>query len=141
METRKVVQFKGTSYISIPKEICKALDIRAGEHLKISYIMGMGIFITQMSGADKIPVLPRSIEGLQKSADSICSQTEKKLKNISDTSIKDYFTGMMQQLSRLGIFELKNRVDRMERLAVESKIEKGKLTLIREHKKSAQLKS
>jgi len=141
METRKVIQFKGTSYISIPKDICEALGIKAGERLKVSYVTGMGIFITQMKGADKIPILPGSTEGMKKSAAAICSQTEMKLKTIAEESIKDYFTSMVQQISRLGIFELQKKVDRLERLSVESNIEKGKLTLVREHKKSTQSKS
>ena len=135
METRKVVQIKGTSYISIPKDICEALGIMAGERLKISYVTGQGIFITQMSGADKIPIVPRGLGEFKKSLDDICSQAEKKLKNIADDSIKDYFTSMIQQLSRLGIFELQKRVDRMEKMEGEFKSEKGKLTLIKKSKK------
>ena len=135
MDFRKVVSMSGTFYVSIPSEVCKALDIKAGEKLKVSYVTGQGIFITQAKGADKIPIDPRSLEGLKKAADFILSQTEKKLKELESKSITDYFTSMIEHISRLGIFELKKRVDRLDRLAVESNIEKGKLTLVREHKK------
>lgn len=137
METRKVIANKTGFYINIPIDICKALDIKGGDRLKVSYVTGTGIFITQLSGADKIPTLPRSIEGLKKSADSICSQTETKLKEIASHSITNYFTSMIQQISRLGIFELQKKVDRLERLSIESNIVKGKLILVRQHKKSS----
>jgi hypothetical protein len=135
METRRVIANKTGFYINIPIDICKALDINGGDRLKVSYVTGTGIFITQLSGADKIPTEPRSPEGLKKIADSIYSQTEIKLRNLASKSITDYFTSMIQQISRLGIFELQKKVDRLERLSVESNIVKGKLVLIREHKK------
>lgn len=137
MDFRKVIQIRGTSYISIPKEICKALEIRAGERLKVSYVTGTGIFITQLRGADKIPIEPRSLEGLKKAADFILSQTEKKLKSLEAHSISNYYTSMIQQISRLGIFELQRKVDRLEKLSVESNIVKGKLVLVRQHKKGS----
>jgi len=137
MDFRSVVSMGGTYYISIPRNICNALEIKRGERLKVSYVTGTGIFITQEKGADKIPVSPKSIEGLKKSADFVYSQIEKKLKELESKSISDYFTSMIRQLSRLGIFEVERRVNRLERLAVESNIQKGKLTLVREHKKRA----
>ena len=137
MDTRRVIRNKTGFYINIPLDICRALEIKKGEHLKVSYVTGVGIFITQLSGADKIPISPKSIEGLKKSADFIVSQTETRLKQIEANSITSYYTSMIEHISRLGIFELKKRVDRMERLAVESNIEKGRLTLVREHKRKS----
>jgi hypothetical protein len=98
-------------------------------------VTGTGIFITQPDGADKIPTEPRSPEGLKKIANSIYSQTETKLKNLAHKSITDYFTLMIQQLSRMGIFELQRKVDRLEKLSIESNIVKGKLILVRQHNK------
>jgi AbrB family looped-hinge helix DNA binding protein len=135
MQTRKIIQMRGSQYINIPKEIAEALETKPGDRLKVSYVTGTGIFITQLRGADKIPTDPGSIEGLKKAADSIYSQTEIKLRNLASKSITDYFTSIIQQISRLGIFELQKKVDRLERLSVESNIVKGKLVLIREHKK------
>ena len=137
MDFRKVIQIRGTSYISIPVEICKALEIRAGERLKVSYVTGTGIFITQLQGADKIPIEPKSIDGLKKSTDFIYSQLEKKLKNLESTSISNYHTAMIKEISRLGIFELKMKVDRLEKRAIEVNKVKGKLVLIRQRKKSS----
>ena len=137
MEFRKVIQIKGTRYISIPIDVCKALDIRVGERLKVSYVTGVGIFISQSRGSDKIPVEPKSIEGLKKAADLICSQTETKLKNIASNSITNYFTSMIEKLSRLGIFEMQKRVDRLEKRNEENTWGKGKLTLLRQRKRSS----
>ena len=136
MDFRKVISIRGTSYVSIPKDICKALEIKAGERLKVSYVTGTGIFITQLVGADKIPTDPRSPEGLKKIADSIYSQTETKLKDLASHSITNYFTSIIQQLSRLGIFEIQKRVDRLEKRSIEVNKVKGQLVLIRQHKKS-----
>jgi len=135
MDTRRAIKNKGGLYVNIPLDIVRALEIKPGERLKVSYVSGMGIFITQLKGADKIPTLPRSVEGLQKAADFIVSQTENRLKQIEANSISSYYTSMIEKLSRLGIFEMEKRVRRLERLSVESNLEKGKLILIREHKK------
>jgi hypothetical protein len=135
MDTRRVIRNKTGFYINIPLDICKALEIKKGEHLKVSYVTGVGIFITQLSGADKVPISPKSVEGLKKAADFIVSHTEARLKQIESNSITSYYTSMIEKLSRMGIFELQRKVDRLERLAVESNIEKGRLTLIREHKR------
>ena len=135
MDTRRVIANKTGFYINIPIDICKALEINGGDRLKVSYVTGTGIFITQLSGADKIPTEPRSPEGLKKIADSIYSQTETKLKSLAHKSITDYFTLMIQQLSRMGIFELQRKVDRLEKLSIESNIVKGKLILVRQHNK------
>ena len=137
MDFRKVIKIKGTHYISIPLEVCKALEIRAGERLKVSYVTGIGIFITQARGADKIPVEPKSIEGLKKAADLICFQTETKLKNIASNSITNYFTSMIEKLSRLGIFEMQKRVDRLEKMWLPLGDVKERLRLVRPRKKSS----
>lgn len=136
MDFRKVIQIRGTSYISIPKEICKALEIRTGERLKVSYVTGTGIFITQLKGADKIPIEPGSIDGLKKAAELIYSRLESKLKVLEDRSISDYHTAMVKEISRLGIFELKQKVDRLEKQSIKVEKVKGQLVLMRQHKKS-----
>ena len=137
MDFRKVIQIRGTSYISIPREICKALEIKAGDRLKVSYVTGTGIFITQLSGADKIPTDPRSIENLKRAADFIVSRAEKKLKSFELDSISRYCTSIVEQISRLGIFELQKKVDRLEKRAIEVNKVKGQLVMIRQHKKAS----
>ena len=135
MDTRRAIKNKDGIYVNIPIDIVRALEIKPRERLKVSYVSGMGVFITQQRGADRVPTLPRSIEGLQKAADSICSQTETKLKEIASTSIKNYFTSMIEQFSRLGIFELQKRVERMEKREQDNIWGKGNLALIRERKR------
>jgi hypothetical protein len=137
MDFRRVVKIKNSYYINIPRVVCEALEIRAGERLKVGYLPGSGMFITQERGADKIPVNPKSVEGIQRAADSIYSEVARKLKLLEDLSISNYHTAMIKEISRLGIFELQRKVDRLEKRAVESSRGKGKLTLIRERKKSA----
>jgi hypothetical protein len=135
MDLRKVIHIRGTHYISIPLEIVKSLEIKPGEKLKVAYVPGSGIFITQLKAADKAPLEVKSIEVLKKAADSVYSQLEKRLKELETKSIENYFTLMIQQLSRLGIFELEKRVSRMEKRSVEMEKVKGELVLIRQHKK------
>jgi len=136
METRRAIKNKTGFYVNIPMDICKALEIKKGERLKVSYVTGVGIFITQLVGPDKAPIVPGSIEGLKKAADSICLQTETKLKNIASTSITNYFTSMIQQISRLGIFELQRKVDRLEKMWLPLGDLKSKLSLVRQRKRS-----
>ena len=135
MDFRKVIQIKGTRYISIPIDVCKALDIRVGERLKVSYVTGIGIFITQARGADKIPIKPKSVEGLQKAADFILSQAEMKLKKMEADSISSYYTSMIKEISRLGIFELQRKVDGLVKKAEQSEKGKGKLVLFCDRKR------
>ena len=136
MDFRKVIKIKGGYYINIPLEIAKALDIGAGERLRVSYVTGQGIFITQLTGSDKIPIVPRSPEALQKNIDFMYSLVEKKLKNLESQAISNYHDSMIKEISRLGIFELQKRVDGLEKRVVESNKEKGKLIQLRQHKKS-----
>jgi bifunctional DNA-binding transcriptional regulator/antitoxin component of YhaV-PrlF toxin-antitoxin module len=136
VETRRAIKNKTGIYVNIPSEICKALEIKVGDRLKVSYVTGTGIFITQMVGSDKPPTVPGSIEGLKKAADFVCAQAEKKLRAFEHNSISRYCTAIVEQISRLGIFELQKRVDRMEKRTIEVNKIKGQLVLIRQHKKS-----
>lgn len=136
MDTRKVIKIRGSHYIGIPLEIAEALEIRAGDRLKVSYVTGTGIFITQPKGADKPPTDPRSVEGLKKAANFIYSQLERKLKFLESKSISDYHTSMIKEISRLGIFELQRKVDRLEKRSVEVNKTKGQLVMIRQHNKA-----
>jgi len=136
MDIRRVVKIKNSFYVNIPLEICDALEIRPGERLRVGYLAGSGIFITQEKGADKIPINPKSVEGIQKAADFIYSQLTRKLKLLEENSISNYHTAIMKEISRLGIFELQRKVDRLEKRSVEVNKVKGQLVLIRQHKKS-----
>lgn len=136
METRRAIKNKTGIYVNIPSEICKALDIRAGERLKVSYVTGQGIFITQLTGSDKIPIAPRSPEALQKNIDFMYSRVEKNLKNLESQAISNYHTSMIKEISRLGIFELQRKVDRLEKRVEESNKGKVKLSLVRQRKRS-----
>jgi len=136
VETRKAIKNKTGIYVNIPSNICKALDIRAGERLKVSYVTGTGIFITQLRGADKIPIEPRSPEGLQKNIDFMYSRVEKNLKNLESQAISNYHTSMIKEISRVGIFELQRKVDRLEKRVEESNKGKVKLSLVRQRKKN-----
>lgn len=137
MDFRKVIKIKGGYYINIPLEIAKALDIMAGERLKVSYVTGQGIFITQLTGSDKVPTVPRSPEVLQKNIDFMYSRVEKNLKNLESQTILNYHNSMIKEISRLGIFELQRKVDLLEKRAIEVNKVKGQLVLIRQHKKSS----
>jgi len=137
METRKAIKNKTGIYVNIPSNICKALEIKVGERLRVSYVTGLGIFITQLVGSDKAPIVPGSVEALKKAADFVCAQAEKKLKAFELNSISRYCTAIVEQISRLGIFELQKRVDRMEKRTIEVNKVKGQLVLIRQHKKGS----
>jgi len=136
MDLRRVVKIKNSFYVNIPRDICEALEIRPGEQLKIGYLAGSGIFITQEKGADKIPVNTKSVDAIQKAADFIYSQLTRKLKLLEESSISNYHTAMIKEISRLGIFELQRKVDRLEKRSIEVNKIKGQLVLIRQHKKS-----
>jgi bifunctional DNA-binding transcriptional regulator/antitoxin component of YhaV-PrlF toxin-antitoxin module len=136
MDLRRVIKIKGSYYVNIPLEICDALEIKPGDRLKIGYLAGSGIFITQLKGADKIPISSKSVEEIQKAADFIYFQLARKLKLLEENSISNYHTAMIKEISRLGIFELQRKVDRLEKRSVEVNKVKGQLVLIRQHKKS-----
>lgn len=127
MEFRKVVKIKGGYYVCIPLAIAEALELKKGERLRVSYVTGAGIFITQERGADRVPIEPRSIEGVKKSVDFLISETDVKLKKMVSDASSRFFTSMLEQLSRFGIFTLQQKVDFLEKLVGVSKKERGKL--------------
>jgi len=138
MELRTVISIRGTRYVSIPKDICKALEIKPGEKLKVSYVTGTGIFLTQVRGADRAPMEPGSVEGLKKAIDVMLSEAAKKLKSLESNLVSNYCTSMIQQVTRLGIFELQRKVDLLIEKDAKRCSEKGALTLVRERKKGHQ---
>jgi len=137
MDLRRVVKIKNSFYVNIPREICEALEIRPGDRLKVGYLAGSGIFITQEKGADKIPVNTKSVDAIQKAADFIYSQLARKLKLLEESSISNYHTAMIKEISRLGIFDLQRKVDQLEKRSLDVKKERGGLVLIRQQKKSS----
>lgn len=125
---------KSSLYVNIPRQIAEALGMQAGERLRVGYVTGSGIFITQVQGADKIPINTKSVDGLQKAADFIYSDVARKLKLLESTAIANYHAGMIKEISRLGIFDLQKEVDRLEKQLADPTKEKGKLTLVRRRK-------
>ena len=136
MRTRKIVQIRGSHYVNIPKDVCEALDTEKGERVNVGYAPGVGIVITQAKGADRIPIKGRTMEDLQKEADFIYSAATKKLKKMTDIRVENFHALMMKEFAKLGIFELKGRVDGLEKEAEKRKMGRGKLSLVRQRKKS-----
>lgn len=134
MDFRRVVKIKKSLYVNIPRQIADALGMQAGERLKVAYVAGSGIFITQVQGADKIPINPKNVDGLQKAADFIYSDVARKLTLLESAAVANYHASMIKEISRLGIFELQKKVDGLEKQVVGRTKEKGKLTLVRRRK-------
>ena len=135
MRTRKVIEVRNSQYINIPREIREALDIKKGERLSIGYAPGVGIVITQLKGADRIPARSKVIEELQKEADYVYSSVIKKLRKARDSQVGDFHTLMMREFVKLGVFDLKSRVDGLEKEAEKRKVGRGNLALVDRRKK------
>lgn len=138
MYSRKVIKIEDSYYINIPSEIRKALGIQKGEDMKIGYLTGSGIFITQAQGADKIPVNPESVDRLQRAADAIRWQLERKAKDLGDKFISDLMNRLIPTIATSGIFDLKARVDKLETKAEVSGRGRGRLVLVHKKKRSTE---
>ena len=136
MDFRKVIKIKNSYYINIPHDVYEAMEVQAGERLKISHAEDSGTIIIQKHGAGEISLKPKNIEELKRAADFIYSRAAKKLKLLEERSISDYHTAMFKEISKLGIFELQRKVDGLEKRVGENKKGRGKLTLIHLQKKS-----
>lgn len=133
MDSRKVVKIEESYYINIPLDVAQAMEIIKGDRLKISYIPGCGIFITQARGADKIPVNLESVDRLQRAADAMRCQLERKARELGDNFISNLWAKLIPGIAASGIFDLKARVEKLEIKNEVSDQRRGKLVLL--HKK------
>lgn len=136
MRTRKVVEIRGSQYINIPKDVCEALGTEKGERVNVGYAPGVGIVVTQLKGADKIPIRGRSVEDFQKEVDFICKKAARELKKKVEIRVENFHDLMMKEFVKLGIFDLKGRVAGLEKEAEKIKMGRGKLSLVRQRKRS-----
>jgi len=130
MRTRKVVQIRGSQYINIPKEVCEALDIEKGERVNISYAPGVGIVVTQLKGVDRVPVKGPSVEDFQREVDFICKKAARELKKKVEVRVENFHALMMREFVKLGVFDLKKRVDGLEKEVEKRKRGRGNLALV-----------
>jgi antitoxin component of MazEF toxin-antitoxin module len=136
MRTRKIVQIRGSHYVNIPKEVCEALDTEKGERVNVSYVPGVGIVISQLRGADRSPIKGRSVEDFRKEVDYICKKAERELKKKVAARVENFHGLMMKEFVKLGVFDLKSRVDGLEKEAEKIKRGRGKLSLVGQRKRS-----
>ena len=138
MDSRKVVKIKDSYYINIPLEVFKALEIVKGDKLRITHLIGLGLLITQAQGVGKVSVNLESVDRLQRAADSIYQQLERKLKDLEANFISNLQARLIPDLARSGIFDLKARVEKIETRVGVSDRRRGKLVLLDKKKKSDQ---
>jgi len=138
MDSRKVIKIKESYYINIPSEISKALGIVKGDRLKIINIPGSGFLITQAQGAGKVSVNLQSIERLQRAADSIYSDLQRRLKDIDQNFISNLNARIISNLACSGIFDLKTRVEKLEAKPEVSDQKPGKVIPLPKKKRNTQ---
>lgn len=136
MRTRKIIEVRESQYINIPKDVREALNTKRGERMSVEYMPSVGLVITQLKGADRIPIKGRTMADLQKEADFICFSAEKKLKKMVLDQIDNFHGLMMKDIVKLGIFELKVRVDELEKEAKKIKTGRAKLRLVHQRKRT-----
>jgi len=138
MDSRKIVKIGNSYYINIPSDVAQALEIMNGDRMNVSFIPGYGTFNTLVRGADKIPVNPESVDRLQRAADAIRWQLERKAKDLGDNFISNLMNRLIPTIATSGIFDLKRKVDELEKQVEESNKTKGRLTLVRKSKRRTQ---
>jgi len=138
MDSRKVIKIKESYYINIPSEISKALGIVKGDRLKVIHLPGSGFLITQTQGAAKVSVNLQSIERLQRAADSIYSDLQRRLKDLDQNFISNLHARIISDLACSGIFDLKARVEKLETKPERSDQKPGKVIPLNKKKRSAQ---
>jgi len=131
MDSRKVVKIKDSYYINIPSDVAQALGIVKGDKLWITPLIGLGLLITQAQGVGKVSMNPEGMDRLKKVADTIYWQLEGKLKNLGSNFISNLQARIISDMVRSGIFNLKARVEKVEKRVEESNRGKGRLTLVR----------
>ena len=138
MDSRKVIKIEDSYYINIPLEISQALGIVKGDRLRIVHVPGSGILITQAQGAGKVSVNLQSIDRLQRAADAIRCQLERKARELGDNFISDLWGRLIPAIAASGIFDLKARVEKLETKVESSDQRRGKLVLLHKKKRSTQ---
>jgi len=138
MDSRKVIKIKDSYYINIPLEVFKALEIVKGDKLRITHLIGLGLLITQAQGVGKVSVNLESVDRLQRAADSIYQQLERKLKDLESNFISNLQARLIPDLARSGIFDLKARVEKIETRVGVSDRRRGKLVLLDKKKRGDQ---
>jgi hypothetical protein len=138
MDSRKVIKIKDSHYINIPLEVSKAMGIVKGDKLRITPLVGLGVLVTQAQGVGKVSVNLESIDRLQRAADSIYSQLERKLKNLESNFISNLQARLIPAIATSGIFDLKARVEKLEMKPEASDQRRGRVILLHKKKRSPQ---
>ena len=136
MDSRKVIKIHNSNYINIPLDVAQALEIMKGDRLKVSYVAGWGILITPDRGADKVPVNFEGVERLQRAADAIGRQLERKARDLGDNFISDLWGRLIPAIATSGIFDLKARVEKLETQPEGSDQRRGKIHLVKKGKRT-----
>ena len=138
MDSRKVIKIEDSYYINIPSGVAQALGIMKGDRLKISYLLGCGIFISLDQGADKFHFNLESVDRFQRATDAGCLQLERTAKVLGDNFISDLWSRLMPAIATSGIFDLKSKMEKLEKQVEESNKGKGRLTLVHKSRGRAQ---
>ena len=138
MDSRKVIEIKGSYYINIPSDVAQALEIVKGAKLRITHVIGLGLLITQAQGAGSVSVNLESVERIQRAADFIYEQLKGRLKDLDSNFISGLQLRLVGDLVRSGIFDLKARVEKLETKSEVSDQGRGKLVLLPKKKRSPQ---
>jgi hypothetical protein len=136
MQSRKVIKINKCFYVNIPLEISGERKIEKGDSLKIRDIPGQGILITQAQGIEKVSVNLDSIETLKRAAYEIITETKKELRTVRSSFTSEILRSLVGELVRCGLFDLRARVDKLEKQVEESDKGKDRLTLVRKGKGS-----
>lgn len=107
MRSRKVVKMKKSLYINIPSDTAEALEIRKGDRWRVENIPGTGLLITPERGSKKVELNIDSIERIQRAADMIYSQQEKRLRSLESNIIANIVGRLIPVIAGSGIFDIK----------------------------------
>jgi antitoxin component of MazEF toxin-antitoxin module len=138
MDSRKVIKIENSYYINIPSGVAQALEIMKGDRLEVSYIPGCGILISRAQGAGKVLVNLQSIERLERAADAVYSQLERRVKDLSLNFLSNLQARIVSDMARSGVFDLKARVEKLETKAEVSDRGRGKVLLLHKKKGNTQ---
>lgn len=136
MDSRKVIKIKDSYYINIPLDVAQALGMVKGDKLRITPLIGLGLLITQSQGVGKVSVNLESIDRLQRAADFIYEQLKGRLKDLDSNFISGLHLRIIDDLVRSGIFELKARVEKLEKKSEVSDQRGGKVLLLNKKKRN-----
>jgi len=138
MEKRKVIKNRESYYINIPSDLAKALGILKGDRLGIIPLPGSGFLTLKIEGAAEVSVNVQSYDRLQKAADSIYSDLQRRLKDLDQNFISNLHLRIVSDLVRSGLFDLKARVEKLETKPEVSDQKPGKVIPLNKKKRDAQ---